>query len=73
MGIRWNREGHTKHRVVEIDWIDGELREIASEFDTLTLAHEYARSSASQTVKLYDGWGELLMQSQAPASNGYSY
>jgi hypothetical protein len=82
MGIRWNREGHSKHRVTEIDWINGELRELVNEFESLAQAHEYARNSNSQTVKLYDGWGQLLMQTLAPTPSaaadnstygGYSY
>jgi hypothetical protein len=65
MGLRWLREGHYKHVVSEMDWIEGELRELVNEFETLALAHEYARSSSSQSVKLYDGWGQLLMHQQA--------
>ena len=48
MGLRWLREGHYKHVVSEMDWIEGELREIVNEFETLALAHEYARNSGSQ-------------------------
>jgi hypothetical protein len=80
MGIRWNRQGHTRHKVKEQDWIRGELMEKVTEFDTLADAHEYARNSSSQTVKLYDGWDQLLMQSSASVADsdadsysGYTY